>query len=511
MLRKRLEARIAEIADRLDDGDDGDMRDVIIQARRPAGPMRDIASRAAVAMRERMYSQSAREVMPPSEDEREKLSRMSDADAESRIVEMRSSMLAQAARAPVLKDAADAISKAGHTAATALLRNTSLSKVAADAKEGKRSLGQLWLADGIATKLHKDELAILREDSETIENVYPNYRVKVPDFARVASLPATVTDNKTSSYGIDATGGLASWGAYGSRGKGITVAVLDTGIDAGHPDLAGKLAGFAEFDASGNEVPGAPPHDAGQHGTHVTGTIVGGDANGSYIGMAPDAQVLAGLVLPAGGTVAQIIAGMQWAVAKGADVINMSLGGLNTEAAVLNLFTVPIVNSLLAGIPVVVAIGNDGQQTTGDPGNDLFAFAVGASDSDDKIAGFSGGRTHLLTDSVVVDPGLLPLPYMKPDISAPGVGVVSSVPGGGYAAFNGTSMATPHVAGAIALLLSNTSIKAQVSGPNRAFLIQDLLTSSVEELGENGQDQRFGFGRLNVLRAIGLARELGFA
>jgi len=215
------------------------------------------------------------------------------------------------------------------------------------------------------------------------------------------------------------------------------------------------------------------------------------------------------LVLPDGGSVAQIIAGMQWAVEQGADVINMSLGGLTMEAEVPSIFTVAIVNALLAGVPVVVAIGNDGAQTTGDPGNDLFAFAVGASDSVDQIAGFSGGRTHLLTESVIVDS--LPLPYMKPDISAPGVEIVSSVPGGGYAAFNGTSMATPHVAGAVALLLANTSIKDRVSGPDRAFLIQDLLTSSVEELGENGQDQRFGFGRLNVLRAIGMARELGFA
>ena len=155
--------------------------------------------------------------------------------------------------------------------------------------------------------------------------------------------------------------------------------MLDTGVDANHPDLTGKLAGFAEFDGAGNEVAGAPAHDAGEHGTHVTGTILGGNDNGSFIGMAPDAQVLAGLVLPDGGSIAQIIAGMQWAIDQGADVINMSLGGLTTETEVPSFFTVAIVNALLAGVPVVTAIGNDGAQTTGDPGNDLFSFSVGAT------------------------------------------------------------------------------------------------------------------------------------
>jgi subtilisin family serine protease len=137
-------------------------------------------------------------------------------------------------------------------------------------------------------------------------------------------------------------------------------------------------------------------------------------------------------------------------------------------------------------------------------------MSVGAVDHMDLPAGFSGGRTQVLVESEFIAPSALPMPYMKPEVTAPGVDIVSSVPGGGWAPLNGTSMATPHVAGAAALLLSATRIRADVPPQERGFVIADLLVGAVDEMGEPGQDDRYGFGRINVLRAIGLAIDRGY-
>ena len=211
-----------------------------------------------------------------------------------------------------------------------------------------------------------------------------------------------------------------------------------------------------------------------------------------------------------GGTDAQVLAGIDWAVEAGVDVLSMSLGGLVMDAETPPTYTEAILSCIEAGIPVVAAIGNEGHQTTGSPGNDLFALSVGAIDHRLRVAGFSGGRTQIIQESEFIAPKFLPLPYSKPDLVAPGVAIYSTVPGGKWKAFNGTSMATPHVAGAIALLLGATSIREKESGSRRAFLVQELITGSVDEAGEAGQDHRYGFGTLNVLRAIDFARQRGY-
>lgn len=169
-----------------------------------------------------------------------------------------------------------------------------------------------------------------------------------------------------------------------------------------------------------------------------------------------------------------------------------------------------ILSCVEVGIPVVAAIGNEGEQTTGSPGNNLFALSVGATDPQDRVAGFSGGRTQIIYQSDYIDADYLPMPYSKPELTAPGVSIYSAVPKGGYKTFSGTSMATPHVAAAIALLLSATTIRDKERGMERAYAIQDLITGSVVDLGESGQDHRYGFGRLDILRAIGFARQRGY-
>ncbi|MEV4753726.1 S8 family serine peptidase [Micromonospora sp. NPDC049559] len=244
-------------------------------------------------------------------------------------------------------------------------------------------------------------------------------------------------------------GAPAMWRA-GFTGKGVKVAVLDTGIDAGHPDFAGRIVANHNF----TEVPEAG--DVIGHGTHVASTIAGSGAasGGRYQGVAPDASLLVGKVCEDRGcSDSAILAGMQWAAEQGADVVNMSLGAPDTPGTDL---IEEAVNQLSTryGTLFVVAAGNDGAAGPGSvssPATADAALAVGASTRYENVAAFSSRGPR-------VDDGA-----SKPEIVAPGVDIVAArsstapVPPvdeqtPAYTAMSGTSMATPHVAGAAALL-----------------------------------------------------------
>lgn len=388
------------------------------------------------------------------------------------------------------------------------------------ARRAQRSRGAvaLWAADSVALTMERDDLLELAKSDLPIRGVFPNRVVRVPPTRRSdrEQLPWEVQESKASSWGLNKIGALAVWGAYGARGAGTRIAVLDTGVDAQHPDLRdskgkSRVTAFAQFDDQGKQVKGAKPHDSDEHGTHCAGTVAGGNASGRWIGVAPEAEIAAGLVLEGGsGTEAGILAGMGWAIDLGVDAISMSLGGFTLDPYMPETYTRTIVNAYVAGIPVVVAVGNDGSQTAGSPGSDLFALTVGATDHLDRAAGFSGGRTLVVERSDYVDSIYLPMPYSKPDLSAPGVDILSATPASSWDVFSGTSMATPHAAGAIALLLSATSIRAKTQGADRTRLVNQILASSCQELGESGQNHRFGWGRIDVLRAIGFAKDAGY-
>lgn len=242
-------------------------------------------------------------------------------------------------------------------------------------------------------------------------------------------------------------GAPTAWEA-GIDGAGVTVAVLDTGVDVEHPDLAGQVDLQQDFSGSGNVL------DHVGHGTHVAATAAGTGAgsDGLRKGVAPGASIISGKVLgdDGSGSTSGVIAGMEWAVAQEADVINMSLGGGATDG------TDPLsqaLNALSAESDAlfVVSAGNDGPgpSTIGAPGSADAALTVGAVDRDESLADFSS-RGPRLTDLAV-----------KPDLTAPGVGIVAARASGTdlgdpvddlYTAADGTSMAAPHVAGAAALL-----------------------------------------------------------
>jgi subtilisin family serine protease len=248
----------------------------------------------------------------------------------------------------------------------------------------------------------------------------------------------------TLDESVPQIGAPTAWRA-GYTGTGVTVAVLDTGIDASHPDLADRVVGEHNF------TDDRDPRDLVGHGTHVASTIAGtGQASGGrYKGVAPGAKLLDGKVCTtAGCSESAILAGMDWA-ARRAKVVNMSLGGPDSPGVD------PIeraVNTMTAkyGTLFVVAAGNDGPNasTVGSPGSADAALTVGAVDKSDRIAAFSS-RGPRLDDSAI-----------KPDITAPGVAITAARskdgefgnPGQSYVELSGTSMATPHVAGSAAIL-----------------------------------------------------------
>ncbi|MFI6354233.1 S8 family peptidase [Streptomyces sp. NPDC050743] len=317
---------------------------------------------------------------------------------------------------------------------------------------------------------------------------------RTPDAARATVTPRISLDGKVKALLDRSTAQInapTAWKA-GYEGQGVKVAVLDTGVDAGHPDLVGRIAEAKDFSGSGNTG------DHFGHGTHVA-SIVGGSgaaSDGTRRGVAPKADLLIGKVLDDNGygNESGIIDGMEWATAEHAKVVNMSLGADEQTDGTDPLSQA--VDNLTAstGTLFVIAAGNSGpgQSTVGTPGAADAALTVGAVDRDDSLAPFSSRGPRFGDDAV------------KPDVTAPGVGIVAARAAGttlgdpidaNYVALSGTSMATPHVAGAAALL-------AQQHPDWDAQQLKDALISTAHTVpGTKVTEQ--GGGRIDVAAAMG--------
>jgi subtilisin family serine protease len=231
------------------------------------------------------------------------------------------------------------------------------------------------------------------------------------------------------------------WSTYGTRGAGVVIAVIDTGIDYTHPAIAGHFAGGYDF--VNND---ADPMDDHFHGTHVAGIAAGN--SDSLQGVAPEATLMAFKVLGAtgSGSDSDVLAGIERTVDPNGDgdtrdhvdVANLSLGGGGGPDDPLSI---AVDNASALGVVFAIAAGNSGGgHTISSPGTSRSAITVCAVDRADAVASFSS-RGPNMKDLAV-----------KPEVCAPGVSITSSLPGGGYGALSGTSMATPHVAGVAALL-----------------------------------------------------------
>ncbi|WP_432938268.1 S8 family serine peptidase [Kribbella sp. CA-253562] len=373
---------------------------------------------------------------------------------------------------------------------------------------GDEVVSTFWLKNMVLVRATPQTLEALATN-DLVDRIIPNFELTAPDQKPVAT---TATDDTT--WGLTKIGADRVQNERGLTGEGVRVAILDTGIDPNHPDLAGKLVsadpndpehpgGWLEF-GSGGEPIHSQPHDSSYHGTHVAGTVAGGNASGTRIGVAPGADLMAGLVIPNGtGSLAQVIAGMEWAIApydadgkpagEPADVVSMSLGAEGFEDEMIE----PVRNIYRAGVFPAFAIGNEclpGGSSS--PGNVYESVSVGATDANDDVPDWSCGGTVQRTDWIDA-PSEWPASFVVPDISAPGVDVYSTLPDGSYGELSGTSMATPHVSGTVALML-------QARPDLSVDEALDILAGTSVHDSRYGAlpNDRFGRGRIDAFAAV---------
>ena len=283
----------------------------------------------------------------------------------------------------------------------------------------------------------------------------------------------------------------------GFTGQGVVVANMDSGVDGDHPDLQTRWRGGANswFDPNGEHL---TPYDADGHGTQTMGLMIGGDAGGTSIGVAPGAQWIAVKIFNDAGdaSYSAIHQGFQWILDPDGnpdtddapDVVNHSWGLVDTNHACILEFQPDVQALRAAGIAMAFSAGNDGPNpATGvSPANYLESFSVGAVDSTNTIL-FSSSRGPSACYG-----------EFYPNVVAPGVNVRTTdlylgIPDA-YITVDGTSFAAPHVAGAMALLLSAFPSKT-------VFMLETALANTATDLGEPGADNDYGYGMVDVLRA----------
>jgi subtilisin len=250
--------------------------------------------------------------------------------------------------------------------------------------------------------------------------------------------------------------------AKGAKGQGKKVAVLDTGVDINHVDLKGRIREAANFTRSS-----AGSSDVQGHGTHCAGIVVG---------IAPEVDLYCGKVLGdnGSGTSSQIAAGIDWAVSKRVDVISMSLGSPSQDS----IIQAACERATRAGVIVVAAAGNSGpgRDTVEYPGGFAACICVAATDSGDRVASFSSRGAQVY-------------------VAAPGVDILSAYPGDRRATMSGTSMATPGVAGALAVVLS--------SGPDLTpETVRESIKKTAKDIPPTGRDPSTGFGLIQPLAML---------
>ncbi len=292
----------------------------------------------------------------------------------------------------------------------------------------------------------------------------------ITDDSRVFALGQTLPWGIDRVFGNDSNHRSDTW-TVSAGGQGIKVAILDTGIDGNHEDLV--VAGGQNFDGIGGPDDW---HDGHGHGTHVAGTVAALNNTIGVVGVAPQVDLYAVKVLDdwGYGQRSDLIAGIEWALGEGIQIINMSLQNYDDEEDLEEAIN----NAYAAGVLLVGAAGNHWHGPVSVPGKYADVITVTASDVNDGLAWFSN-----------IGPEV--------ELIAPGVDVESTLPGDTYGSFNGTSMASPHIAGAAALVWAIALDLTNVQ-------VRELLQESAEDIGLHVDYQ--GYGLVRADHAVALTR-----
>jgi subtilisin family serine protease len=359
-------------------------------------------------------------------------------------------------------------------------------------------------------------------DRSDIDLAYLNYEIELIDPVTEADDgDGTTAGGRAPEPGLVVVRAPEVWD-IGITGSSVLVSIIDTGVDGNHPALADRWAGVADPRYAGNPQwawfdpyngNNNFPYDGGTHGTHVMGTVCGG-APGDDIGVAPGATWIAAGAIDRGGgiptTVADAIESFEWLIDPDGDPSTSwdvpatcsNSWGLVTSHGYPpcdETFWSYIDNLEAAGCVVLFAAGNEGPSAGSlrRPGDraldDYRTMAVAAVDERDPnniVAGFSSrGPTFCTTDGSEA---------IKPDIAAPGVSTRSALPGGGYGTKSGTSMATPHVNGVIALV--------REANPDLSVdQVKQIIYDSARDVGANGKDNDYGYGIVDAYEAVQMA------
>lgn len=266
--------------------------------------------------------------------------------------------------------------------------------------------------------------------------------------------------------------GVPALHAKGFLGQGVVFAGLDTGIDYEHEDLAGQVLKDLGKDYTGSS---AGFKDVQGHGTHTAATMVAAKNEKGLVGVCPAAKIIPVKVLNDQGSGASswIAAGIQWAADKGADIINLSLGGPQPDQRTKSAIQYAIGKGCL----VFCAAGNDGRQVNNYPGHYPESIAVAAVDNNGQRANFSTINA-------------------ENDVAGPGVRVTAATPGNNYSEYSGTSMATPNTAGVAGLVIGAIKAAGKPKPSQQQFL--EAIAKTSGDIAPPGKDQYTGWGKINA-------------